>query len=116
MNLTNSSQLGEAIANAIQSSLRPPQRTPLETVYKLKLNNFVGTEGPKGAERWLNHVEKTYRVMQRYGNFPEDRWVETTTWFLGEKAISWWRQESFQLSPEEAADWEVFKYLFQKRF
>ncbi|KAM1052656.1 hypothetical protein EV2_000221 [Malus domestica] len=54
--------------------------------------------------------------MLRQGNFPEDRLVETTTWFLGEKAVTWWRQESFQLSPEEAADWEIFKHLFQKRF
>ena len=53
-------QLGEAIANVIQSSLRPPQRTPLETVYNLKLNNFVGNEGYEGAERWLNHLEKTF--------------------------------------------------------
>ena len=63
------------LASAIQSSFHPP----LETVYNLKLNNFVGTEGPEGAERWFNHVEKTYRVMKRQGNFPEDRWVETTT-------------------------------------
>ena len=63
-NFPNIAQLGKAIANAIQSSLRPPQRTPLETVYNLKLNNFVGTEGPDGAERWLNHVEKTFRSMQ----------------------------------------------------
>ncbi|KAM0971373.1 hypothetical protein ACFX13_019563 [Malus domestica] len=101
-------QLGKAMANAIQSSFRHPQRIALETVYNLKLNNFVGNEGPEGAKRWLNHVEKTYRLMQRQGNFPEDRWVETTTWFLGEKDASWWRHESFQLSPEEAADWEIF--------
>ncbi|KAM1285993.1 hypothetical protein ACFX2J_000092 [Malus domestica] len=88
-------KLGEAIASAIQSSLHPPQGTPLETVYNLKLNNFVGTERPEGAEHWLNHVEKTYQVMQRQGNFPEDRWVETTTWFLGEEPAFWWRQESF---------------------
>ena len=48
------------------------QRTPLETVYNLKLSNFVGTEGPEGAERWLNHVEKTFRVMQGQGNHPKD--------------------------------------------
>ena len=54
--------------------------------------------------------------MQRQGNLPEDRWVKTTTWFSGEEPASWWRQESYQLSPEEAANWEVFKQLFQKRF
>ena len=63
-------QLGEAIANAIQSSLRPPHRTPLETVYNLKLNNFVGNEGHEGAERWLNHLEKTFRLMQKTGKSP----------------------------------------------
>ena len=56
-------QLGEAIANAIQASLRPPQRTPLETVYNLKLPTFMGNEGQEGAERWLEHVEKTFQVM-----------------------------------------------------
>ena len=38
-------QLGEAIANAIQASLRPPQMTPLETMYNLKLPTFMGNEG-----------------------------------------------------------------------
>ena len=61
-------------------------------------------EGHEGAERWLNHLEKTFRLMQRQGNLPEDRWIETTTWFLGEEPASWWRQKSFQLSPEEAAN------------
>ena len=81
-------QLGEAIANAIQALFCPSQRTPLETVYNLKLNNFVGNEGHEGAERWLNHLEKTFRLMQRQGNLLEDRWVETTTWFLGEEPTS----------------------------
>ncbi|TQE08537.1 hypothetical protein C1H46_005843 [Malus baccata] len=49
-------------------------------------------------------------------SLPPDRWVETTTWFLGPEPTSWWRQESYQLSPEETADWEIFKQLFQKRF
>ena len=31
------SQFGEAIASAIQSVIHPPQRTPLETIYNLKL-------------------------------------------------------------------------------
>ncbi|KAM2013164.1 hypothetical protein ACFX1T_024907 [Malus domestica] len=57
-------QLGEAITNAIQSSLRPPQMTHLETVYNLKLNHFMGNEGHDGAKKWLNHVEKTFLVMQ----------------------------------------------------
>ncbi|KAM2316616.1 hypothetical protein ACFX1S_000451 [Malus domestica] len=109
-------QLGEAIANAIQSSLRPPQRTPLETVYNLKLNHFMGNEGHKGAEKWLNHVEKTFIVMQNQRNLPPDRWVEMTTWFLGPKPASWWRQESYQMPPEVVANWEMFKQLFQKRF
>ncbi|KAM2467922.1 hypothetical protein PS1_009672 [Malus domestica] len=91
-NFPDIGQFGEAIANAIQYSLRPPRNAPLETVYNLKLNNFVGTKGSEGAERWLNHVEKTYRVMQRQGNFPDDRWVKTTTWFLGEEDASWWMQ------------------------
>ncbi|XP_070677924.1 uncharacterized protein [Malus domestica] len=76
-------QLGEVIANAIQSSLCPPQRTPLET---------------------------------SQGNLSPDRWVETTTWFLGPEPASWWRQESYQMPPEVVADWEVFKQLFRKRF
>ncbi|KAM2127320.1 hypothetical protein ACFX1R_007243 [Malus domestica] len=77
-------QFGEVIANTIQSSLRPPQRTPLETVYNLKLNHFMGNEGHEGAEKWLNHIEKTFLMMQSQGNLHPDRWVETTTWFLGE--------------------------------
>ncbi|KAM2751537.1 hypothetical protein EV2_000699 [Malus domestica] len=109
-------QLGEAIANVIQSSFLPPQRTHLETVYNLKLNHFMGNEGSEGAEKWIDHLEKTFRLMHRQGNLREDRWVETTTWFLGKQPASWWRHESYQLSPEEAADWEVFKQLFHKRF
>ena len=58
------SQLGEAIASALRSVIRPPQRTPLETVYSLKLPTFYGNEGHEGSERWFEHVEKTFEVMQ----------------------------------------------------
>ncbi|KAM1772050.1 hypothetical protein ACFX11_046794 [Malus domestica] len=88
-------QLGEAIANAIQSSLCLPQKTPLETVYNLKLNHFMGNEGHEGAEKWLNHVEKTFLMMQSQGNLQPDRWVEITNWFLGPEPASWWRHESY---------------------
>ncbi|XP_068315030.1 uncharacterized protein [Pyrus communis] len=109
-------QLGEVIAIAIQSALRPPQRTPLETTYNLKLDKFEGNEGHEGAERWLDHLQKTFRVLQSQGNLPYERWVETTTWFLGKEPASWWKQEAYPMTLEEATDWEVFKQLFQKRF
>ncbi|CAN6677923.1 unnamed protein product [Malus baccata var. baccata] len=110
------SQLGEAIANAIQASLRPPPKTPLEAVYNLKLPTSMGNEGHEGAERWLEHVEKTYRVMQSQGNLPDERWVETTSWFLSKEVASWWEQESRGWLPEEVADWKNFKDSFYKRF
>ncbi|XP_068332951.1 uncharacterized protein [Pyrus communis] len=75
-------QLGEAIATAIQSAIRPPQRTPLETMYNLKLDKFEGNEGHEGAERWLEHIEKTFRVLHSQGNLPVEKWVKTTSWFL----------------------------------
>ncbi|XP_070679301.1 uncharacterized protein [Malus domestica] len=109
-------QLGKVIANAIQSSFHPPQRTPLETVYNLKLNHFMGNERHEGAEKWLNYVEKTFFVMQSQGNLPPDRWVEMTTWFLGPELASWWRQESYQMPSEVTTDCEVFKQLFKKMF
>ncbi|KAM1342493.1 hypothetical protein ACFX2F_006810 [Malus domestica] len=77
-------QLGEAKANVIQSSFRPSQRTPLETVHNLKLSNFMGNKGHEGAGKWLNHLEKTFRLMHRQENLLKDMRVETTTWFLGE--------------------------------
>ncbi|KAM1896269.1 hypothetical protein ACFX13_044923 [Malus domestica] len=58
-------RLGEAIANAIQSSLRLSQMTHLKTVHNLKLNHFMGNEGSEGAEKWINHLEKILRLMQR---------------------------------------------------
>ncbi|CAN6552439.1 unnamed protein product [Malus baccata var. baccata] len=85
-NFPDITQLGEAMAQAFQNAIRPPpppQRTPLETMYNLKLDRFMGDEGHEGAEKWLDHIEKTFQVMQSQGNFPADRWVETTTWFLG---------------------------------
>ncbi|KAM2138018.1 hypothetical protein ACFX1Q_010126 [Malus domestica] len=82
-------QLGEAIVSAIQSAFRTPQMTPLETVHNLKVTHFIGNGGHEGAEKWLNHVEKTFQVMQSQGNLPPDRWVEMTTWFLGEQPTSW---------------------------
>ncbi|CAN6725546.1 unnamed protein product [Malus baccata var. baccata] len=54
-------QLGEAIVSAIQTAFRTPHRTPLETIHHLKLTHFMGNEGHKGAEKWLNHVEKTFQ-------------------------------------------------------
>ncbi|XP_068331476.1 uncharacterized protein [Pyrus communis] len=58
-------QLGEAIATTIQSAIRPPQRTPLETMYNLKLDKFEGNEGHEGVERWLEHIEKTFCELRR---------------------------------------------------
>ena len=62
-------QLGEAIAHAIQSTLCPPQRTPLKTMYNLKMDKFEGHEGYEGAERWLEHIEKTLECCKVRGIF-----------------------------------------------
>ncbi|KAM2326775.1 hypothetical protein ACFX1X_025961 [Malus domestica] len=118
-NFLDITQLGEAMAQAFQNAIRPPpppQRTPLETMYNLKLDRFMGNEGHEGAEKWLDYIEKTFQVMQSQGNFPADRWVETTTWFLGREPAGWWRNQTQFMSPEMAADWEVFKENFKKRF
>ncbi|CAN6586087.1 unnamed protein product [Malus baccata var. baccata] len=112
-------QLGEAMAQAFQNVNRPPpppQRTPLETMYNLKLDRFMGDEGHEGAEKWLDHIKKTFQVMQSQGNFLADRWVETTTWFLGRELASWWRNQTQFMTPAMASDWDVFKDNFKKRF
>ena len=62
--LPDIAQLGEAIISAIQIAFRTPQMTPLETVHNLKLTHFMENEGHEGAEKWMNHVEKTFQVMQ----------------------------------------------------
>ncbi|KAM1063605.1 hypothetical protein ACFX2A_028349 [Malus domestica] len=54
--------------------------------------------------------------MQSQGNIPASRWVETTTWFLGQETAAWWINQTQFMSPEAAADWEVFKENFKKRF
>ncbi|XP_048437135.1 uncharacterized protein LOC125475813 [Pyrus x bretschneideri] len=33
-------------------------------MYNLKLDKFHGHEGPEGAERWLEHIEKTFRELR----------------------------------------------------
>ncbi|XP_068314999.1 uncharacterized protein, partial [Pyrus communis] len=109
-------QLGEAIITVIQSAIRPPQRTPLETMYNLKLDKFEGNKGHEGAERWLEHIEKTFHVLHNQGNLPVERWVETTSWFLGTESATWWEQELRRLTPAERTDWDVFKELFKRRF
>ncbi|CAN6544412.1 unnamed protein product [Malus baccata var. baccata] len=118
-NFPDVAQLGEAMAQAFQNVIRPPppaQMTPLETMYNLKLDRFMGDEGHEGAEKWLDHIEKMFQVMQSQGNFPADRWVETTTWFLGREPASWWRNQTQFMTPAMASDWAVFKDNFQKRF
>ncbi|CAN6570814.1 unnamed protein product [Malus baccata var. baccata] len=118
-NFPDITQLGEAMAQAFHNAIRPPpppQMTPLETMYNLKLDRFMGNESHEGAEKWLDHIEKTFQVMQSQGNFPANRWVETTTWFLGREPAGWWRNQTQFMSPEMAADWEVFKENFKKRF
>ena len=110
------SQLGEAVGNVIQSIVRPPQRTPLETVYNLKLPIFYGREGPEGSERWFEQVEKTFEVMQSQGSLAADRWVETVSWFLHKEPGVWWRQETDRWTDEEKNDWKNFKRSFYKTF
>ncbi|CAN6685126.1 unnamed protein product [Malus baccata var. baccata] len=117
-NFPDITQLGEAMAQALQNVIRPPPppRTPLETMYNLKLDHFIGNESHEGAEKWLDHIEKTFQVMQSQGNLPANRWVETTTWFLGREPAAWWMNQARYMSPETAADWKVFKENFMKRF
>ncbi|KAM1999581.1 hypothetical protein ACFX16_006995 [Malus domestica] len=118
-NFPDITQLKEAMTHAFQNAIRPHpphQRTPLKTMYNLKLDRFMGNEGHKGAEKWLDHIEKTFQVMQSQGNLPANRWVETTTWFLGREPAAWWLNQTKFMSPEMAADWEVFKENFMKRF
>ncbi|CAN6544348.1 unnamed protein product [Malus baccata var. baccata] len=117
-NFPDITQLGEAMAQALQNVIRPPPppRTLLETMYNLKLDRFMGNESHEGAERWLDHIEKTFQVMQSQGNLPANRWVETTTWFLGREPAAWWMNQTRYMSPEMAADWKVFKENFMKRF
>ncbi|XP_048441871.1 uncharacterized protein LOC125478128 [Pyrus x bretschneideri] len=85
-------------------------------MYNLKLDKFHGHEGPEGAERWLEHIEKTFRVLHNQGNLPVERWVETTSWFLGTESASWWEHELRSLTPAERIDWNVFTRLFKRRF
>ncbi|XP_068344106.1 uncharacterized protein [Pyrus communis] len=85
-------------------------------MYNLKLDKFEDHKGFEGAERWIEHIEKTFRVLHNQGNLPVERWVETTSWFLGKESSSWWEQKVYRLTPEEMADWEVFKQLFRKMF
>nr|XP_028952378.1 uncharacterized protein LOC108170588 [Malus domestica] len=117
-NFPDITQLGEAMAQALQNVIRPPPppRTPLETMYNLKLDRFMGNESHEGAEKWLDHIEKTFQVMQSQGNLPANRWVETTTWFLGREPAAWWINQARYMSPETAANWKVFKEHFMKRF
>ncbi|CAN6587261.1 unnamed protein product [Malus baccata var. baccata] len=115
-NVPDIAQLGEAMARAFQANIRPPQRTPVETMYNLKLENFEGNEGYEGAEKWLDRIEQTFQVMQSQGNLPANRWVETTTWFLGREPAAWWINQSRHMAPERVAEWKVFKENFMKRF
>ncbi|KAB2632446.1 S ribonuclease [Pyrus ussuriensis x Pyrus communis] len=98
------------------SAIRPPQSTPMETMYNLKLDKFEGNEGHEGAEQWLEHIEKTFRVLNSQGNLPVEKWVETTSWFLGSESAAWWEQELRRLTPAQKTDWNVFINLFKKRF
>ncbi|XP_048433348.1 2-haloacrylate reductase-like [Pyrus x bretschneideri] len=50
------------------------------------------------------------------GNLPVEKWVETTSWFLGKESAAWWEQESRRLTTAEKTDWDVFQELFRRRF
>ncbi|XP_070668888.1 uncharacterized protein [Malus domestica] len=95
-NFLDFGQFGEAIANAIWSSLRPTPRNTLDIISRLKINDFFGNEGSEKSEIWFDYVEKTFRVMYRQE--------------------SWWDQEKKPLSDEDAMNWDVFKRIFQTRF
>ena len=49
-NFPDFGQLGEAITSTIQSTIRHPQMTTLETVSHLQINNFFGNEGPEKSD------------------------------------------------------------------
>ena len=92
-NFLDLGQFGEVIANAIQFALRLTPRNTLDIVSRLKINELFGNEGVEKSAIWLDLVEKTFRIMERQGNLPSERWVDTTTWFLHLGAGTWWGQE-----------------------
>ncbi|XP_068328212.1 uncharacterized protein [Pyrus communis] len=44
-------------------------------MYNLKLDKFKGHEGYERAERWLEHIEKTFRMLQSQRNLSSERFV-----------------------------------------
>ncbi|KAM1300602.1 hypothetical protein ACFX2H_011752 [Malus domestica] len=74
-NFPDITQLGEAMTHAFQTAIRHPQITPLEIVYNMKLNHFIGNKGHEGVEKWLDRIKKTFQVMQSQGNLSASRWV-----------------------------------------
>ena len=53
-----------AIANAIQSALRPAPRNTLDIVSSPEDYEFFGNEEAEKSEIWFDHVEKTFRIME----------------------------------------------------
>ena len=98
-NFPDFSQLGDVIAHAIQSTIRPSHRTPLESAHNLRLPKFEGNEGHEGAERWFLEIERTFRVMHSQGNLAAGTWVETATWFMGMESATWWEQLADRMPP-----------------
>ena len=101
-------QLGEAIAYAFQNIIRPPppppQRTPLESVHNLKITPLAGNEGPEGSEKWFMHIEKTFDILTSQGSLQQNKWVETTKWFLSKEPASWWTELAKHMPEEQAND------------
>ncbi|KAM2048176.1 hypothetical protein ACFX1T_006749 [Malus domestica] len=77
-NFPDITQLKEAMTHAFQNAIRlpPPQRTPLKTMYNLKLDRFMGNEGHEGAEKWLDHIEKTFQaeMLRRFKLGTKRKW------------------------------------------
>jgi hypothetical protein len=74
---------------------------------------FKGTEEPIEADRWINQMQKIFRIIR----CREEEKVELATFMLEGDAYDWWEVEQLsQEEDEEPYSWERFKVAFREHF
>jgi hypothetical protein len=80
---------------------------------RMSPRTFRGTEEPIEAERWINQMQKIFRIIK----CRDEEKVDLATFMLEGDAYDWWDVEQMaQEEEEEPYSWEMFRLAFLEHF
>ena len=106
--------LAQAMGNQNRGDIGgPDEYQGLDRFQRNNPSTFNGGYNPDGAQKWIQEIEKIFRVMA----CPEEQKVPFGTYTLVEEAEYWWENTRQRLeAKDQAMTWGAFKEVFLEKY